>query len=123
MAVKDTVTAAEHDRVDAVNAYLEGRGPLPDGLGVTAAEQKVEAVEAVVELVVEGANQARQRWARALQRADWPAALRQAEQLRGPDAEQAAAWLRTKLNPPPTPSADPIGVGRDLQPPSAARRG
>ena len=34
------------DRVDAVNAYLEGTGPLPDGLGVTAAEQKVEAVEA-----------------------------------------------------------------------------
>ena len=72
MAAKDTVTAAKDYRVDAVNAYLEGRGPLPDGLGVTAAEQKVEAVEAVVELVVEGANQARQRWARALQRADWP---------------------------------------------------
>ena len=28
---------------------------------------------------------------------------------RGPDAEQAAAWLRAKLNPPPTSSADPIG--------------
>ena len=109
VAAKDTVTAAERDRVDAVNAYLEGKGPLPDGLSVTAAEQKVEAVEAVVELVVEGASQARQRWGRALQRADWPAALRQAEQLKGPDAEQAAAWLRVKLNPPPTSSVDPIG--------------
>ena len=64
---------------------------------------------AVVELVVEGASRARQRWARALQRADWAAALRQAEQLQGPDAHQAAAWLRVKLNPPPTSSADPIG--------------
>ena len=109
VAAREAVTAAEHHRVDAVNAYLEGTGPLPDGLGVTAAEQKVDAVEAVVELVVEGASQAHQRWARALQRADWAAALRQAEQLQGPDAEQAAAWLRVKLNPPPTSSADPIG--------------
>ena len=109
VAAKDNVTAAEHQRVDAVNAYLEGTGPLPDGLGVTAAEQKVDALVAVVELVVEGASRARQRWARALQRADWAAALRQAEQLKGSDAHQAAAWLRVKLNPPPTSSADPIG--------------
>ena len=43
VAAKDSGHRRGGPRVDAVNAYLEGKGPLPDGLGVTAAQQKVEA--------------------------------------------------------------------------------
>ena len=109
VAAREAVTAAEHGRVDAINAYLEGQGPMPDGVEVGVARQKVAAVEQVVELVVEGANQAHQRWAKQLQRVDWTATLRQAEQLKGPQAERATAWVRVKLNPPPSSRVDPIG--------------
>ena len=101
--------AAEQLAAD-VGAHLEsGKGALPDGSTVTAAKQRVEGLELVVAQVDEAASTINQRWGQALRRADWTAALAQTEAVKGDQAEQATAWLRAKLSPPPSSSADPIG--------------
>lgn len=109
--VDDAKTAANQAAEQlhqAVTDHLNGKGALPDGATVTAATTAVEGYELVAAQVDEAAAAAFQRWGRCLNRADWPAALRQAEQLRGDEAAQATAWLRAKVRPPVGPTADPL---------------
>ncbi len=110
-AIIDAKTAANQAATDltkAVADHLDGNGPLPDGTTVTAAMRKVEDIELVVAHVDEAAYQASQRSGRAFARADWAAALAKVERLKGPEAAQAAQWLRAKLDPGPGPGEDPL---------------
>jgi hypothetical protein len=92
---------------EAITRAVAGQGDLPDGTEAVAAESAVRAAELVSVETERAVAAAHQRWGRAIQRADWPAALEGAQRLDSDEARLAAVWIAAKLDPPLTPAADP----------------
>jgi hypothetical protein len=94
---------------DGVRRALAGEGDLPTGGPVIGARLDVEAAELVAAEVKAAAPGVHLAWGRAVQAADWRQALDRVQHLDGPEAEQAAGWLRAKVDPPAGPREDPLG--------------
>jgi hypothetical protein len=109
----DSDVVAARARLDRARAELgeavRAGGELPSGRPVVTAQDEIEAAEAVAAAVRESAAVTLQAWGRCVTRADWRAALAAAEQLEGPEAAQAAIWIRARLQPPLSPAVDPAG--------------
>ena len=101
--------AVEAQLAAGIAACLEGKGSLPSGAELVAAQAGVTAAELVAAQVEAACRQARQRLGQARSRIDWPAALARTEALDTPDAKTAATWLRAKISPPVGPTEDPLG--------------
>jgi hypothetical protein len=93
---------------EGVRRALAGRADLPLGGPVVSARLELEGFKLVAELVQAAGPGVNQTWGRCVQGADWAEALRAAELLDSPDAEQAAMWLRGRVYPPVTPDKDPV---------------
>ena len=84
--------------------------------GALCSNRPSPPLELAVGLVDQAASEAHQRWGKALRRADWAAALRQAETVKGDQADTATAWLRAKVNPPPRAARRPARLARSPLP-------